>query len=85
MQKCWDVEPKKDGGFDKTYLEKGVYKCTDSLLDISRGTARCIPRGTCAEYLRGERVCVTKWQCFSMTTYIYVDGPVRKCFGTGGC
>ena len=59
--------------------------CVDSLLDLSGEKARCIPRGTCAEYLHGENVCVTKRQCFSITICIYVDDPVRKCFGTREC
>lgn len=61
--KCLTNKPEKNGGFDKGYLENGEYKCTDSLLDITRGTARCIPTGSCTGYLYRTNVCVTRLQC----------------------
>lgn len=84
MRLCWEYKPEEDGGFDKDFLENGVYKCTDSLLDITRGTSRCIPISACTEIINGA-MCITNSQCVTLYGAVYFDGDSRSCVGTKGC
>ena len=81
---CAEYVPASDGNFDPTWLDSGVYKCTDTLLDITGNAARCILKDACKEFTHIASMCMTRDQCLK-GGYLYESESEKSCIYAWRC
>lgn len=77
QRQCRGDVPADDGNFDPEALDAGVYKCTDTLLDTTGLTRRCIQNSSCSDLI-SDATCVSRYWCVH-SYYLFSNGSGNYC------